>query len=228
MFLATKRGRWGVAAVVLAAAVVSSLTRSGYVILGGGLVGSAAVVAAGAILRGRFAWRADSIIASLGAGVVVVAAAHWVTGSSVLMERLGGVFDPGAAGNAERLEAWRKGVELWAGGPVLLGESVGLATQATRKLYPDIEWVNVESGLVQQLVNYGVVGTVAFYTLLLAVVAAVKKEHVLMRMGLLAAVVQSIGYMSIETVPYMFLVGVAPAISRRLGGEGETRRRGRG
>lgn len=213
--------RWsGIAAVLMSVAVVMSLTRSGYVVLGGGVLGYAAVRLLRAVGRARVGGGARWV-----AVAAAVAAAAWVVGEAtgvppaVLGERLVGVFDPLAAGNPERLEAWGKGIDTWATGAVLLGADTGLATQSTRKVFPEAESINVESGVIQQLVNFGIIGTLAFYGLLVALVASVDRGHTLMRAGMIAALLQSMVYMSIETVPYLFLMGVGPAVSARLRAE---------
>jgi len=73
----------------------------------------------------------------------------------VVAERIWGVVDPKAPGNPERVAAWRRGLEVWTTGPAVIGTGTGLATQATAKLFPTVETINVESGVVQQLVKFG-------------------------------------------------------------------------
>lgn len=89
-------------------------------------------------------------------------------------------------------------------------------TQSTAKVLGDVETVNVESGVFQQLVNFGLLGTLAFYGMLLLGIWGVDRRHTVLRAAMSASILQSVVYMSIETVPYMSLLGLGPALSRRL------------
>lgn len=215
VFLSTRRGTYVAASLVLLFGAAASLTRSGYLIIAVAL----ALLFLGRAIRTLLRWKLVRVRLSplvVGSLLVLLVSAVAAKQLPAFWERATTMLHPGSAGNPERLAAWRVGLQIWLEGPVVVGDAVGVVTQSTAKVLGDVETVNVESGVFQQLVNFGLLGTLAFYGMLLLGIWGVDRRHTVLRAAMSASILQSVVYMSIETVPYMSLLGLGPALSRRL------------
>jgi len=215
VFLATKAPVYLVIAVAFMLGTMASLTRSGYLILGLCAAFLCAAEGIRALLRRKVLRVAWTVLLS-SASAVLLAGSLVAKHLEPFWERATTMLHPGAPGNPERLAAWRTALEMWAESPLVLGDAVGVVTQSTGKVFRDAHTVNVESGVLQQLVNFGLLGALAFYVMLLLTLWEIHRRHKVLRGAVLAGILQSLVYMSIETVPYMFLLGLAPALSDRL------------
>jgi hypothetical protein len=209
---------WSISLIMIA--VFASLTRSGYIILIGGLfiwVILAFLNPARKInIKPRF--RKDSIFKVIYPIIIFSLISFTIVLSKVpaFSERLGTIFDPQAAGNPGRIESWEYGLTIWRDGPILIGNSVGLITQSTDKIFPNSPARQVESGVIQQLANFGFVGTMLFYGMFLIMYISINNDHYVLRATIIACIFQSFFYMSIETFPFMLLIGICPIISNNI------------
>ncbi|WP_170176935.1 O-antigen ligase family protein [Myceligenerans xiligouense] len=203
-WVSTRRRWYGIVALVLAAAVAASYSRSGMVILAGGVL-CHFVLSSGLGRRIR-----------LGFAILVAAVVAFLAfeGTPYWSRYIGGL-DSGAAGNEARITKWYAGMEYWFDSPLLIGGYTGQFTNVTGNLGGEATGV-LESGLVQQLVSFGLVGTILFYLLMVGVVLAVKPAHRWLKAGLVAAMLQTLVYQSIEVVPFMVLFSLMPLVSSHI------------
>ncbi|MBO0610926.1 O-antigen ligase family protein [Myceligenerans salitolerans] len=201
----TRRGWYGIVALILAVAVAASFSRSGMVILA---VGVLCYFLLSATLSQRMRLAFMVILVATLAAVAFEGTPYW--------NRYVGGLDSGAAGNQVRITKWFTGMEYWLDSPLLTGGYTGHFTNVTGNLGGEAGGV-LESGLIQQLVSFGLVGTIAFYLLMAGVVLAVRPGHRWLRAGLIGAMLQTLVYQSIEVVPFMVLFCLMPLVSTHLG-----------
>lgn len=199
-----RRAVHGVLAGLFAVAVVLSFSRSGAMIL---VLGCAAYV----FTTRRTATRIRYVY--WGSGVVLVVAA--VLAGTVYAERILSSLSLDGAGNSTRVTKWFQAVELWTDSPLVIGGWTGMYTNVTENFGGGATGV-VESGFLQQLVSFGVLGAVLFYLVLGQSVGAVDRTHAWLRAGLVGGVLESFVYQSIEVVPFMVLIVLAPFVSTHL------------
>ena len=117
-----------------------------------------------------------------------------------------------AAGNVGRIKSWMGALETWSDSNLFVGEYTGTITNSTRNVFENKSTI-AESGVLQQLVNFGFLGLLAFYALLLYVGSQIRREHQLLRIVYLAAMTQTLFYQSIEVMPFITLLLLMPWIS---------------
>ena len=203
-WVSTRRRWYGVLTVVVGLAAVLSFSRSGAVIL---FVGILSYV----VLSSNVGQRIRMGFALVVVGVVVFLA----FGESAYWNRYVGGLSSDAAGNQTRITRWSDGLEFWVNSPFLIGGYTGQFTNVTGNLGGDHAGV-LESGLMQQLASFGLVGTVLFYLLMAGVVLAVRPAHRWLRAGLIGAMLQTLVYQSIEVVPFMVLFALMPLVSTHI------------
>lgn len=120
-----------------------------------------------------------------------------------------------AEGNEERLAAWNLGVEMWSKTNLLIGEYTGLVTNATRNFEMGDSFV-VESGALQQLVNFGILGLFLFYAMMFSMYSMISRQHYLLRSVYLAGLFQTLFFQSIEVIPFITLLLMIPSLSSTL------------
>jgi len=119
------------------------------------------------------------------------------------------------SGNTVRIDRWSSGVHTWLDGPVIFGNAAGVFTNITKNL-DNVNTSVVESGLIQQLVSFGLIGTVAFYALMFNLGKRIDKRHVVLKAGCYAAMLQTVVYQSIEVFPFMVFLCILPLVSSGL------------
>lgn len=122
--------------------------------------------------------------------------------------------DKRAAGNEGRIRSWTYGLGLWADSNLMIGQHTGEITNSTKAFFKDPSITVVESGVIQQLVNFGLLGMASFYSILFLLFFRISKAHTALRYIFLAGVVESLFYQSIEVVPYISLLLLFPSISQ--------------
>lgn len=182
------------------ASLTVSLSRSGLLLL---VVG----VATWGILQK--AWRSLAVAVGLCA-VLVVSPISW--SSNAYVARVLSSTDLTSSGNAQRLALWQQGFDLWAESWLLLGQFTGRVTNAAANIGAEPGLV-VESGLLQQMINFGLIGAIFFYAIFTCGWWVVDRRHLWLRAGIAGACVQSFVYQSIEVLPFVALVALYPAIS---------------
>ena len=199
-----KRPVYGVLAGLFAFAIVLSFSRSGAMILVLGLV-------AYVFTARRLSTRVQYVY--WGSGLLLAAVA--VFSGSVYAERILGSLSVDAAGNEGRVTKWFQAVELWSDSPLVIGGWTGMYTNVTENFGGGSAGV-VESGFFQQLVSFGVLGVVLFYLIMSQSIWAVDRSHSWLRAGLIAGLLETFVYQSIEVIPFMAMFALAPFISTHL------------
>lgn len=205
----TKRPIYVVFGAIAMLGVAVSLSRSGILILGVGLV--AAMVLAGRI--GAMLKIAMSI-----AAVAAVSSLLFPIGP--LIDRTLSIFNSDGAGDATRIHIWAATIDKWLASPIVVGSHTGEYSNITANL-AGIAGGVTESGLLQLLVSFGVLGMVAYYLLMLGTISALPKAPPWFVAVALACIVQSAVYQSIEVLPFMVLFSMLPAIASAYGLRGE-------
>ena len=134
---------------------------------------------------------------------------------------LGGVFhrvltagSADAGGNEGRLVAWARGIEYLFESNVFFGEYTGIVTRSTGTFVEGEKIRNVESGLLQVILNFGLFGALAFYTVFVLMYKRIYPGHTLIKSVFIAGLTQGIFHASIETFCYMVLMGLLPWVSQ--------------
>ncbi len=129
-----------------------------------------------------------------------------------LLVRLLSALDLNSSGNDARVSVWSKGISLWADSPIIFGAYTGLITNSSSNFGVDQATI-VESGLLQQLLNFGLLGTLLYYFFPVLIFFNIRSHHIWLRSCLVACVFQTFVYQSIEVLPYMVIVSFMPHIS---------------
>jgi len=131
------------------------------------------------------------------------------------VERIVNATSKKSAGNEGRIHAWKEATGMWLDSNLLIGEYTGTITNSTKNVFKGKSDV-AESGVLQQLVNFGFVGLIIFYGLLFTVFSYIRREDRLLRYVYLAGLSQTLFYQSIEVVPFITVMLLMPWISHSL------------
>jgi hypothetical protein len=194
-------------AVVLIGGVVVSLSRSGIVIV---LVS----LALGAILMPTLSKRVRALTALVAATLIV----YWAAPTTQLTDRILSIADPLGAGNAVRIEQWSDVFTLWTQSPLIVGAHTGLFTNVTSNLSSQSVGV-AESGLLQMLISFGILGVVGFYGVMIGTMRALPRVPSWFIAGAVGGIAQSVVYQSIEVFPFMVVYALAPFVATRYAGD---------
>jgi len=121
-------------------------------------------------------------------------------------------IDTKAAGNGDRLKSWALGMDLILSSNILFGEYTGVITNSTRTI-TNIKSFVVESGTLQTILNFGLIGFISFYSILFNVHSKIKKGHTFLLITLFSCLLSTMVYQSIETIPFIILLSLIPIIS---------------
>jgi hypothetical protein len=131
-------------------------------------------------------------------------------------DRMLSSIDTKSAGNGERVKAWFRGIDMiLTSNNVIFGQYTGLVTNATRTVTNSKSFV-VESGTLQMLLNFGVIGFLSFYLILFNIYSRIKKNQVFLFFVLFSFLCSTIVYQSIETIPFIVLVSLIPLVSNNI------------
>lgn len=134
----------------------------------------------------------------------------------VFLDRMFSSIDTKSTGNGERVRAWLKGIDLmFTSNNILLGQYTGVVTNATRTVTSTKSFV-VESGTLQMILNFGIIGFVSFYFILFNIASRIKKNHLFLFFVLFSCLCSTIVYQSIETIPFIVLCSLIPIISNNI------------
>ncbi|MCB1136248.1 MAG: hypothetical protein KDK78_08275 [Chlamydiia bacterium] len=201
---------YALSSCLFALSTVLVFSRSGVFIIGFAILCAMVIQ----VLRGR---RAGLYWAMALGTVVVLTVGLGMSGGNSIAARAAGrivsAVDSGSAGNSGRIVAWWQGIDLWSNTNLLVGEHTGKVTNMTGKLVEGHALTIVESGPIQQLVNFGLLGLLTFYGFLISLYFMIRPEHVYLRSAYIAALVQTSFYQSIEAIPYITLLVLFPALS---------------
>ncbi len=158
----------------------------------------------------KFAFRALVIVAVL---AVVTAVAYQFSITVQRIFQLGGLDEPG---NAQRLMIWKEIYYYWLDTNLWFGEYTGLVGNTTNNLASVTYTLVAELGALQQLINFGLLGFLSFYAVMLLTYLKIEKECTYLRALFVAAMVQTLFYQSTEVLPYMAMMAFLPFLSRNL------------
>jgi hypothetical protein len=131
-------------------------------------------------------------------------------------DRMLSAIDTKSAGNGERVKAWLRGIDMMlTSNNILLGQYTGVVTNATRTVTNTKSFV-VESGTLQMLLNFGVIGFLSFYFILFNIYSRIKKNHIFLFFVLFSFLCSTIVYQSIETIPFIVLISLIPLVSNNI------------
>jgi len=141
----------------------------------------------------------------------------YLPSGDIFVSRILNAIKPDAVGNIQRIEHWRYGRDLWSNSNLLIGSHTGMITNVTRNLATDSTGISVvESGFLQQLVNFGLLGTIFYYGLFIILFFRIRPEYFWIRSAFLASIIQTFVYQSIEVFPFMVLLTFFPIVSDSL------------
>ena len=135
--------------------------------------------------------------------------------NNIYFQRVISSVDINSAGNTGRIEQWELAIDMFLNSPIIIGGYTGLITNVTNN-FSNIPTEVVESGALQQLLNFGLLGFILFYVMFIFCFFKISKKHIWLRSVLLAAVLESLIYQSIEVYPFMLLLAILPLYSSYL------------
>jgi hypothetical protein len=204
-YLRSKRPGSALACIVLTACIFSALSRSGMLIILGTF--------GFAFLREplRFLARHARLLitAALVSTAMIVlggASGHGVMGEGA--QRMAGATNLQSDGNDARTEAWDKAVSLALPVNAIAGSYFGLVTNSASDELKE-QYGIVESSLLQQVLNIGVLGSIFYFGLLISLTKLVSRESRLTSC-IWAALFQTLFYQSIEVIPFVFILMTLP------------------
>ncbi|SDQ30893.1 hypothetical protein SAMN05443245_0847 [Paraburkholderia fungorum] len=215
-YLVSKRKLSAIACLVLSACIFSALSRSGMLII--------LATFGFAFIRepARFVSKHAKLIIVAGlasAAMVVLGGANG--GDSILStgtQRVTGATNLESDGNDGRTEAWDKAKSLASPINVIAGSYFGLITNSASDSLKQ-QYGIVESSLLQQLLNIGLLGSIFYFGMLISITKLVSQESKL-SVCIWAALFQTLFYQSIEVIPFVFILMTLPVfdfsgVSRR-------------
>ena len=120
-----------------------------------------------------------------------------------------------AGGNEGRLRSWRRGLKIWTDSNMIIGENTGKVTNSTSSLFKGSSRI-VESGLIQQLANFGFLGMVLYYGTFLWLFTYFQKGHYFLKAVYLASLTQTLFYQSLEVIPFITILVFLPWVSKNM------------
>jgi O-antigen ligase len=204
-YLTNKKLLSAVFCAVLTWCIFSALSRSGMLII----LGTFGFAFIKEPLR-FLSKHAKLIIAALvaSAAVLVLGGASENSVVSVSTQRMTGATDLQSDGNDGRTEAWDKAVALARPINVIAGSYFGLVTNSASDEIKT-EYGIVESSVLQQILNIGLVGTIFYFSLLISITRLMSGESRLSAC-VWAALFQTLFYQSVEVIPFIFILMTLP------------------
>lgn len=155
---------------------------------------------------------------ALFAGMLIVASAVLLSAVyqySPALQRIARVWDLQEEGNNLRVAIWTEIYVYWTNTNLWFGEYTGMVGNTTNFLAGGIGLV-AESGALQQLINFGLLGFLFFYAVMLLSYFAIEKECTFLRALFISAMIQTAFYQSTEVLPYMAMLAFLPTLSQCL------------
>jgi hypothetical protein len=126
---------------------------------------------------------------------------------NIITNRIFGATNINSEGNDTRYELWLRALDLMTPLNTLVGNNFGLVTNsAPEKITKGI----VESSLLQQILNIGLLATVIYYSILIRLKRIINKDY---RIILYACLIQTLVYQSIEIIPFIIFLITLPLYS---------------
>jgi hypothetical protein len=217
-YLTYKRTFSALACAVLTACIFSSLSRSGMLIIVGTL-GLAFVTEPFRFLAKHGKLIFAAVLAS--AAIMVLGGAGGDGVDDVVgvgAQRMAGAANLSSDGNDGRTEAWDKATELASPINMIAGTYFGLVTNSASDAVKD-EYGIVESSLLQQFLNIGLLGAIFYYGMLISLTRLMTWNKKI-SLCVCSSLFQTLFYQSIEVIPFVFVLMTLPVFD----GMGEPRR----
>lgn len=210
-WLSLKKMKYLLAFILGSLGVILSLTRSGAMILG-----ITFFLYAGYMFYTIHLIKINAKFLPVFFGIFIIAIISlFVVDLDFFIQRVFSSLDTGSTGNSERVEAWILGWELLKNSNLILGEYTGVVTNATRTITSSKSFV-VESGTLQMILNYGIIGFLCFYAIIFNIYRRINKKNIFLFCILLSGLLSTVVYQSIETIPFITLMSILPIISQDL------------
>jgi hypothetical protein len=214
-YLARRRISSALMAVALAFFVYVALSRSGVLIVVGTILLAAVKEPIRFVVR-HGKWIVAALLAT-----TVIAVSGGPKGDDALSagaDRIAGAFSLSSDGNDIRAAAWDKAIDLARPVNLVAGTYFGLVTNAATDADKDRYGV-VESSLLQQILNIGLLGTVAYYGLLISLTGLLRERGRPIALCIYAALFQTLFYQSVEVIPFVFVFMTLPVFDVDEGGD---------
>lgn len=158
------------------------------------------LIVAHRLIASKIVFRLRTVIFFLVLMTLVIVIAPQVELLTYIIERMFSAIDTSSAGNTDRIEAWNIGISLFMKTNMLIGEYFGRVTNLTSNFSAADSFV-VESGLLQTLLNFGIIGATIFYLFFLLMYK--KSKLRILKYFIFAFFCQSFVYQSIEVLPFI-------------------------
>lgn len=130
---------------------------------------------------------------------------------NIFITRIFSAVEIDSSGNFGRINNWQHGIDAFLNSYFILGTYTGMVTNSTANFDLGESFI-VESGLLQQLDNFGVLGALFYYALLILLTYTINAKFSFFRAILIAAILQTFVYQSIEVLPFMQLLALIPQV----------------
>jgi O-antigen ligase len=139
------------------------------------------------------------------------------------LQRISRLWDLQEGANTTRLIIWTNMISYWLHTNLWFGEFTGMVGNTTNNVGGN-DYTNevvggglvAESGVLEQLINFGVLGFLSFYGVIILSFRAIEKQCTFLRALFISAMIQTLFYQSTEVLPYMAMLAFLPQLSRSL------------
>jgi len=118
----------------------------------------------------------------------------------LIIQRFYSSVDSSGPGNEGRFYIWNYAINMIMNTNILIGEHFGEVTNLTSNLTTTSSMV-VESGFLQNLINFGLIGTCFFYAMF--IIMYINTQNFVFKSFIVAFVAQSFVYQSTEVLPFI-------------------------
>lgn len=137
--------------------------------------------------------------------------------TEAISSRIFNATDVQASGNQGRVASWKFGWNKWLSTHLILGEETGHVTNSTQAFFGENNLGKVtESGLLQQLINFGFLGTLLYYLMICFPYFFIEKEHYYLKSVYISCIIQTLFYQSIEVLSFFCLLMFIPWFSKSM------------
>ncbi len=198
------------AGLLFCLAQVAALSRSGMLIVAGGY---GFVVLLTILKRPQTILKGGAILVGVALLLGLALAADPQSLPHKVALRIVSAADFHAPGNADRVRKWMISLSRWSETNWLFGEMTGIATNSSLVFSLGPAFIT-ESGLLQQLLNYGLMGVITYYAFFISLGLLIRTEHIYLRAAFFASLFETLVYQSVEVVSFMTLLCLFPWISQ--------------
>jgi len=167
----------------------------------------------------KLKFAAIALIGVLVSGGLFAAAYQFVP----TLQRISRLWDVQEGANALRITIWTHIFDYWLHTNLWFGEFTGMIGNTTNNVGGNDSFNEVsgnglvaESGMLEQLINFGMIGFLSFYAVMLLTFRAIEKQCTFLRALFVSALIQTAFYQSTEVLPYMAMLAFLPQFSRSL------------